>query len=65
MCSSALRIFAAHPFRIRGIAAMTKKTQTTAQGEEIPVPKRGDFFGNLKKAATPEKSSVRRPAKKR
>jgi hypothetical protein len=47
---------------------MTKShaTQTTAQGEEIPVPKRGDFFGNLKKAATPEKKSqVRRPAKKR
>ena len=39
--------------------------QRTNDGFEIPTPKRGDFFGNLKKVATPEKSSVRRPAKKR
>jgi hypothetical protein len=37
------------------------KTQTTKKGEEIPVPKRGDFFSNLKKAATPEKSGKRGP----
>jgi hypothetical protein len=30
------------------------KTQKTTKGEEIPVPKRGDFFDNLKKAATPK-----------
>lgn len=30
--------------------------QKTPKGHEIPVPKRGDFFGDLKKAATPEKS---------
>ena len=35
------------------------KTQKTRKGEEIPIPKRGDFFGNLKKAATPEKSKDR------
>jgi hypothetical protein len=40
------------------------KKQKTNQGEEIPVPKRGDFFSNLKKAATPEKSGKRRPNKK-
>jgi hypothetical protein len=32
------------------------KTQRTSKGNEIPIPKRGDFFGNLKKAATPAKS---------
>lgn len=41
------------------------KSQTTKQGVEIPVPKRGDFLANLKKAATPEKKSPRRAPKKR
>lgn len=42
------------------------KTQQTPQGKEIPIPKRGDFFKDLKKAATPEKSATdRRPEKKR
>jgi hypothetical protein len=31
-------------------------TQTTKKGAHIPVPKRGDFFQDLKKAATPDKS---------
>ena len=31
---------------------MTAK-QMTKKGIEIPIPKRGDFFKNLKKAATP------------
>ena len=39
------------------------KTQKTKKGAEIPVPKRGDFLKNLKKAATPSKA--RRPKKKR
>jgi hypothetical protein len=39
------------------------KTQKTKAGEDIPIPKRGDFFSNLKKAATPEKSE-RGPKKK-
>ena len=34
---------------------MTKK-QTTPKGHEIPVPKRGDFFNDLKKITTPNKS---------
>jgi hypothetical protein len=42
----------------------TKKQQTTERGHEIPVPKRGDFFANLKKVATPKKST-RRATKKR
>jgi hypothetical protein len=32
------------------------KTQKTKDGVDIPIPKRGDFFGNLKKVATPQKS---------
>jgi hypothetical protein len=43
---------------------MTKK-QTTKSGVEMPIPKRGDFFDNLKKAATPKKKSPRRATKKR
>jgi hypothetical protein len=35
------------------------KKQVTPQGEEIPIPKRGDFLKNLKKAATPDKSTKR------
>lgn len=38
-------------------------TQKTKKGAEIPVPKRGDFFSNLKKAAAPEKSEKRGPKK--
>jgi hypothetical protein len=41
------------------------KKQTTKEGVEIPIPKRGDFLSNLKKAATPSKSKNRRAAKKR
>jgi hypothetical protein len=33
--------------------------QTTPQGATIPVPKRSDFFKNLKKTATPDKSTKR------
>jgi hypothetical protein len=40
------------------------KTQKTPQGKEIPIPKRVDFFSDLKKAATPEKESERRGPKK-
>jgi len=40
------------------------KTQKTKKGEEIPVPKRSDFFNALKKAATPEKKSERGPKQK-
>ena len=42
---------------------MTKK-QVTAQGQEIPIPKRSDFFGNLKKAATPAKLKERATKKR-
>ena len=34
---------------------MSKQTQKTPKGHEIPIPKRGDFLTNLKKAATPAK----------
>jgi hypothetical protein len=34
-----------------------KKNQKTKKGAEIPIPKRGDFFKNLKKAATPSASN--------
>ena len=36
-----------------------ERKQKTPKGAEIPIPKRGDFFKNLKKAATPSPS--RRP----
>jgi len=39
------------------------KSQKTKAGAEIPIPKRGDFFGNLKKAAAPQKKSQRRGPK--
>jgi hypothetical protein len=35
------------------------RSQKTPKGAEIPIPKRGDMFGNLKKAAKPEKPSRR------
>jgi hypothetical protein len=38
-----------------------EKKQTTPKGKEIPIPKRGDLFKNLKKATTPLAS--RRPKK--
>lgn len=41
------------------------KKQVTKAGMEIPVPERGDFFGVLKKAATPEKKSKNRRATKK
>jgi hypothetical protein len=34
----------------------SQKIQRTPKGTEIPVPKRGDFFKNLKKAATPSRT---------
>jgi len=40
------------------------KTQKTKDGIDIPIPKRGDFFSNLKKAAAPERKSERRGPKK-
>jgi hypothetical protein len=44
--------------------AMTEKSQKTKDGVDIPIPKRGDFFSDLKKAATPEPSGKRGPKKK-
>ena len=40
-------------------------TQKTPKGKEIPIPTRGDFFSDLKKAATPEKKSKNRRATKK
>jgi hypothetical protein len=45
------------------VSSMTKQ-QITPKGHEIPIPKRGDFFGNLKKATTPQKSGKRGPKQK-
>jgi hypothetical protein len=44
--------------------AHVPKIQKTKQGEQIPAPKRGDFFDNLKKAATPTTSERRDPKQK-
>lgn len=35
--------------------------QRTPKGQEIPVPKRGDFFHNLKKITKPDSSGERHP----
>jgi hypothetical protein len=52
--------------RLPSLGGHVAKTQTTKKGAEIPIPQRDDFFGVLKKAATPEKKSKnRRAAKKR
>ena len=43
-----------------------EKTQKTPQGEEIPIPKRGDFLGNLGKIvkrSKPKDSTTTRPEK--
>jgi hypothetical protein len=40
------------------------KTQKTPKGAEIPIPKRSDFLSNMKKVATPEKTSEDSPKKK-
>lgn len=40
------------------------KEQRTPKGTHIPIPKRGDFIGNLKKVATPERESQDGPKKK-
>jgi hypothetical protein len=40
-------------------------TEKTPQGHEVPVPKRGEFFANLKKAARVGKRSTTRGAKKK
>lgn len=43
----------------------SNKTQTTKQGYEIPIPKRGDVFKVFKNAAKPQsESGTRRPKKK-
>jgi hypothetical protein len=39
--------------------------QKTATGIEIPVPKRGDFFMNLRKVATADKNSSKGGATKK
>jgi len=43
-------------------------TERTRTGYEVPIPKRGEFFSNLKKVAKPEKGngsgSARRSRKK-
>jgi hypothetical protein len=33
------------------------KTETTPKGLTVPVPKRGEFFANLKKLAKPKDSA--------
>ena len=44
--------------------SMSKTQKTPKENFEIPIPKRGDFFNDLKKAATPEKKSQSRGPKK-
>jgi hypothetical protein len=39
-----------------------KPTERTPKGFEVPVPKRNEFFGNLKKASKPDGDSASTPA---
>jgi hypothetical protein len=39
------------------------KSQKTKAGETIPVPKRGDFFSDLKKASAPLKKKSKRKSR--
>lgn len=39
-------------------------TEKTPKGLEVPIPKRGEFFSNLKKIAKAGKSSTTRSAQK-
>jgi hypothetical protein len=41
-----------------------RPTETTRKGLEVPVPKRGEFFANLKKVAKVAKRSTAAGAKK-
>jgi hypothetical protein len=54
-----------HAIKVKDMKPSPKKAQqTTKAGHDIPIPKRGDFFSDLKKAATPEKKSQSRGPKK-
>ena len=48
----------------RSDVADKKQTEHTPKGLEVPVPKRGDFFANLKKVAKVRKPSVSSDPKK-
>jgi hypothetical protein len=41
-----------------------QQTEQTPKGLTVPVPKREDFFANLKKAAEPDKGSAPDGSKK-
>jgi hypothetical protein len=41
-----------------------QKTEKTPKGLTVPVPKRDDFLGNLKKIAKPDKDSGSRGSQK-
>jgi len=43
-----------YPWRIMPKDEKDQQTETTPTGYKVPVPKRDEFFGNLKKAAKPE-----------
>jgi hypothetical protein len=40
-----------------------RPTETTPKGYEVPLPKRREFFSNLKKIARKPDSATRRPKK--
>ncbi len=46
------------------MAGKRDRTEKTPKGYEVPVPKRGEFFANLKKVAKPTKGSTT-PRKKK
>ena len=44
----------AYPWRAMPDAEKDPQTEQTPTGYTVPVPKRDEFFGNLKRAAEPE-----------
>ncbi len=45
------------------MADKSKPTETTRKGLEVPVPKRGEFMGNLKKLVGGKRTPAPRPDK--
>ncbi len=45
----------------RSLAREGEPSEKTEKGLEVPIPKRGEFFGNLKKVAKAPLTTRRRP----
>jgi len=50
-----------YPWRTMPGDEKDEQTEQTPKGLTVPVPKRDEFFGNLKKVAEPDKPSEGKP----